>query len=648
MMGNCRGAEQFNYKRFCALFHYSKFFPSIILLYFISLLTDPLIPFKMVFVKRTEEDKNEIKKIVDRYKALLVRNGELVPLTDQIWTTIQLELAQKNILNLKPKGIRTAVEYSYHGINIYQRPQQDNDDDEDVDELDEDVDELDEDHGIREDRSEMEKKDFSITITFEDYFKYFKPLRREDKNGRYRYYLRQGWSDELYKRLKETPHQFPCPINFKDAKVGSDVIFFIGYCNECEGEFSASLERAPQPGGRAFIKCFVTFKNINHQSVRQLRGEERERAAVAMVDCNMAPSFLRKMQATKLPKESVPNLHVLQQAKHEERKSRRLDNDVMNALERATDNPDFENVIRNIGLKPFFLIYFSQPQISCFKNYVRKSSWSRVGFDATGGVVKKIVRADNIKTKNIYLYELTVRLENGTVFPVANFLSEAQDIVTIGFFLSVVKKAAKVKPNEATMDMSPALMNAWVKTFTQHGSLEAYLKACAKVIFFNDLEQVPSVYVRNDISHFVHLICKLDSLKNASKQIKRVYVRAICSLIKSEDIEEIKRVLKSIVCLATSKVKNDKSDKAFNDLIERIAGTSFQTIMDEVRQESEKEEEAESEEGTEIDEEDVNFQISNSPFVAFYDEIVREVFKNASKDKNEKGMNKRFKEALGP
>ena len=82
------------------------------------------------------------------------------------------------------------------------------------------------------------------------------------------------------------------------------------------------------------IRCIATYRDIEHHSVRPLTGVNRKEAVHRVVDCKMSPSFLRRVEATEKKGECVPSLHTLQQAKYEESKSRRIDDDVIQSLEK--------------------------------------------------------------------------------------------------------------------------------------------------------------------------------------------------------------------------------------------------------------------------------------------------------------------------
>lgn len=51
-------------------------------------------------------------------------------------------------------------------------------------------------------------------------------------------------------------------------------------------------------------------------------------------------------------------------------------------------------------------------------------------------------------------------------------------------------------------------MSALVKSFTQFKSLEEYLGTCFKLVLNRTSEYIPNCFIRNDINHFIHLICK--------------------------------------------------------------------------------------------------------------------------------------------
>lgn len=88
-----------------------------------------------------------------------------------------------------------------------------------------------------------------------------------------------------------------------------------------------------------------------------------------------------------------------------------------------------------------------------------------VAFDATGSVVKKLVRP-NALSRHIFLYHGVLTGSNNSHVPVVQMLSERHNVQAITRWWSEWGRAGAPVPKEAISDFSLALLCALVKAFT--------------------------------------------------------------------------------------------------------------------------------------------------------------------------------------
>ena len=97
-----------------------------------------------------------------------------------------------------------------------------------------------------------------------------------------------------------------------------------------------------------------------------------------------------------------------------------------------------------------------------------KKSHATVCFDATGSVVKKLVRP-NGSSGHIFLYQGVLIGHNSSSVPVVQMLSEKHDVNAITQWLTEWIRAGAPVPKEVVSDFSLAILGALVKAFTPQG-----------------------------------------------------------------------------------------------------------------------------------------------------------------------------------
>jgi len=132
-------------------------------------------------------------------------------------------------------------------------------------------------------------------------------------------------------------------------------------------------------------------------------------------------------------------------------------------------------------------------------------------FDATGGCCRKIKRLEQHQSSHLFLYEGVLEIENKT-FTALSMVSEQHDNLAISTWLDRWLRCGVRAPKMTVCDQSLALMSALVKSFTQFKSLEEYLGTYFKLVSNGTNENIPFCYIRNDVNHFIHLICSICSI----------------------------------------------------------------------------------------------------------------------------------------
>lgn len=174
------------------------------------------------------------------------------------------------------------------------------------------------------------------------------------------------------------------------------------------------------------------------------------------------------------------------------------------------------NCIHNIGIDPFFVHYWTNHQLQIYKKYC-STNISSIYIDATGSIVKKLMRIDKSLSRHIFLYQAVVNY-NGNQFSITQMLSERHTTNNIHFWLLEWCRIGAPFPREVVVDSSKALLNAVIRCFTSHVTIKDYANACKT-------KTMPECYIRIDIAHCIKTYANF--LKNLPRKIKIFYMAAM-------------------------------------------------------------------------------------------------------------------------
>ena len=233
---------------------------------------------------------------------------------------------------------------------------------------------------------------------------------------------------------------------------------------------------------------------------------------------------------------------ALYNAKYEFVSKQYLYKDPIRALEIMQLNT-MANVIHNIGLNPFKDHYWTNHQVHVYRAYARKEP-ACVYINATGGIIKPIVRYDGSKSKCIFLY--IVVINHSGQFPVAQMISQRHDTQTIMTWLTEWEKSGAPTPREVVCDSSKALLSAVIRAFTGYATIKEYANACYRT-------SLPACYVKIDVAHFLKMYSGV--LKSASHRVRDFYLATLGQLILSRTLDDATMILKSTLIIADSEIE---------------------------------------------------------------------------------------------
>lgn len=409
--------------------------------------------------------------------------------------------------------------------------------------------------------------------------------------------LQNGWVDIFLDTFFEQ-HGLPCSysILYHHVTPGSINAFisFKGKCSEqnCRAIVFGDVGEVPSPGNDVIVTFMaLNTHDINHSKKRFLRQPKRGIISKEILNSGVS-QWRRNMADTTMDYGDTepPNLysnHVLAMAKQEHVNTTlgvEGSNPIMSIV---TLKYEIEHMgsIHNIGCDPFYVHYWLPTQEFIYKSEIRHKKWITMSVDATGSLVLPILRTINkIQSAHIFLYQMVVEIEGKTV-PISQQLSEKQDMLSINYWMSCWTNMGNKSPNECISDYSKALIGAITRSFCNRKSLKDYVKVCFEYLIGIE-NNVPECFVRIDIAHMVHILCRWKCLK-VRYEIRDFYIRCICLLIQENDIIQFKKILEMIITVASSKTdgrdSNNKDTPAEEDrrqLINLISSTNTVDLPD--------------------------------------------------------------------
>lgn len=121
----------------------------------------------------------------------------------------------------------------------------------------------------------------------------------------------------------------------------------------------------------------------------------------------------------------------------------------------------FLHTIHNIGLSPFYCMYWLLEQQLMFKKVHKQDNNCFLTIDATGSIGKKLQLPNGEKSPHLFLYECVCVSKLGN-FPVFQMVSAKQNASMISYFLSeIIRDGAPIPPIVVT-DFGKAILIACV------------------------------------------------------------------------------------------------------------------------------------------------------------------------------------------
>lgn len=407
---------------------------------------------------------------------------------------------------------------------------------------------------------------FNIIIS-EEKWAQIKPTRQtygRSNNRKYKSLQRGKWTHIFAEKIWHQT-KLPCAFSFKRAKVylNSDAkcyTRFKGTCNECGAQLIGLLYNKPIKGSDAVFECSLAgfSTEVVRKKKRQLKGFLREKIANTLIEGHKSASVWRNEEATRLMAfdDNIPPIlfdaTVLRKAKQEESDKRQQlsSTDPLQNLHIAKCTR-FLRTIHNIGLNPFYCMYWSLEQQIMYKKAHKQDDNCFLTIDATGSIGKKLRLPNGEKSPHLFLYECVCVSELGN-FPVFQMVSAKQDASLISYFLSEIVRDGAPIPRIVVTDFEKAILIAIARIFANCIDLRHYLQICYNIINNKDFNNVPQCYIRLDVSHFINIIAKWECLRGKAPKIRQFFLRCLGQAYQMENFTVVHNFLQSVLIVALS------------------------------------------------------------------------------------------------
>lgn len=367
---------------------------------------------------KSETEISEIINVFKKYKQLVLNSGKIISRSDKTWTVISEELNGR----VSALGLYTAAMKNYFGLHnvlgleinplkvSIHETQNFSRNDEALSYSSKSASETEEE--VIQDCDEGVTFNFEVSIQNDEFNSDLRPhteLYRSNNNDskvkfrEYTVFQQKDWTNYIYKFIEPIlkKRNIKCAIMFKRCKIhpNSDtrLATISAGCKECKSQLFGTIKEWPVAGLDA--KIYFTFTGTSessntHSKKRPLSSKSSRLLSKYLTLTNIAPSQYRRQRAAEemnfgdSEPGSLPKLETFRTAKYEEQKKQRIDENVVIAICKFKVHPSTNGCIRDVGIDPFFVHFWSNNQIHLYNSYCKKG-YSSLKLDATGSVVKK-------------------------------------------------------------------------------------------------------------------------------------------------------------------------------------------------------------------------------------------------------------------
>ncbi|XP_043287434.1 uncharacterized protein [Venturia canescens] len=353
------------------------------------------------------------------------------------------------------------------------------------------------------------------------------------------------WTDAIFDAFFEAFH-FPCVYMLKHVKVynSQNSLHYMHIYAECKSQkcsnrFMGYVEDEPWAGEALEINIKTWDTSLDeHENVRRPVRAIKKRV-------------LDDDEGTNDRKRRPGEKHGID-----------IETEEVRILKRLMEMYRHDESIRGIGLVPSHYTYYTPPeQIQAYNQYCQQES-SSIKIDVRKGFVKRINRAHNLKSGDIYLISMLFNYK-GRIFPAYQMTSETRDYLSIWNWLEAWMAKGAIRPKEAVSNYCRVFLAAMCKAFNGF-SLEQYISSELASVSSNESSDdewrmsPPRTRIRVDTKDLLHVVSQWRCFENVYHPcIRRFYVQCVDLLIRAQSFIEFSELLFFIIVTAVSMYEDD-------------------------------------------------------------------------------------------
>lgn len=426
----------------------------------------------------------------------------------------------------------------------------------------------------------------------DDYKKYFDVAEEERGNRTYKK-IREGWTDKLFELIvKQTSTD--CVLNFTNTQItkgaGDTYDFEVkATCSECKG-----IMKISSTSNRTSLNTFFTAgpNEHTHTKMRRITAARANDVFKQLQNDTVCNVFHKQTEDIPYDADHLPrDFMTYKNIENIKTRHSQMNSSALNELRRMKHSAEFDNAIKEIGVEPFVVHFWTKAQVHFYSQIAAGKGKASISLDATGSMISnKSLLTDiqaslerDFRLPHVFLYLISVKNHDGASVPVGQMLSAQQDSTRIAYFLKRWLESFK-RPAEAVMDDSKALLKSCAESFTSCENINDYIRKCYAVLN-GEHDQLPKCYLRLDIAHFVKNLHKIEIIRKMGPIAKQFYLSCFGVIIQCENFDSIIEIAKNMVNLANGAPECEKSQKCLSNLIQshKIEFMSEHNVADDPR-----------------------------------------------------------------
>lgn len=233
-------------------------------------------------------------------------------------------------------------------------------------------------------------------------------------------------------------------------------------------------------------------------------------------------------------------------------------------------------LVRVMQIFPEIKVIFWHEYQCNFYKYYAKRNYTILSLDDTGGIVSNV---HDTRKHSSNLFQLQILTKEGPSLPIGQLLSDRKHCEVVKEFLKEWLKNFKWAPREMVMDGAAALHNAACEIFNKC-TLARYKKGCWNfIIQGTDLFPFKTL-IRMDRNHTVHTIVRWGKKKIHDRSVRYFVIRSICLCIDLVVMENIVKVLITILFVVLQKKESEMTLKCKEALVNFVRSGTFEDLLD--------------------------------------------------------------------